>query len=222
MKYFDAHLHIVPDQVFMQARECGVETFICNAARQNEWQAVLDIPKRILGVWSCIGVHPWYIQEVSADWHVQMEQLLRQYPLAMVGEVGLDKTRPLFEKQKEFFEEQLKLAQKYNRAVHVHCVKAWPEMIQIISEYPDIKYLFHRFCGDEFVIQKLRFLNSFFSVLEARYIPVIPDYRLLVESDAPDGLEGGPVNIPALVAKLKLIPDYLNQNLRLFLDERSF
>ncbi len=222
MRYFDAHLHIVPDEVFRQAREKGVETFFCNSARQSEWRQVLDLPTRVLGVWPCIGLHPWYIQEADADWRMQLENLLTQNPTAMIGEIGLDKKRPFFDKQLSVFEEQLKLAQKYGRSVHVHCVGAWSEMIQIMSSYPDVKALFHRFNGDEFIIQKLRFLNSFFSVMDNRYISVIPDYRLLVESDAPDGPIGSPCQIPELVAKLKLDQEYLNQNLRLFLDERTF
>lgn len=221
MRYFDAHLHIVPDAVLMQAYEKGVDTFICNAAKQSEWQTVLDIPKRVLGVWTCLGVHPWYINEATPDWRMRLEALLVDNPLAMIGEIGLDKKRPFFEEQKRFFKEQLKLAQKLKRSVHIHCVGAWPEMVQIMSQYPDVKALFHRFNGDEFVVQKLRFLNSFFSVMEKRYIPVIPDYRLLVESDAPDGPVGGPDKIPDLVKSLELTPDYLNQNLRLFLDDKQ-
>lgn len=58
-----------------------------------------------------------------------------------------------------------------------------------------------------------------FSVLNANVLSVIPDNRVLVETDAPDGLKT-PENIPDLVDRLRLQPDYLWQNLELFLDGR--
>ena len=55
-----------------------------------------------------------------------------------------------------------------------------------------------------------------FSVTNGRVINVIPDNRLLVETDAPDGLKD-PARIPELVRSLHLDVNYLQQNLELFL-----
>lgn len=217
MRYFDAHLHPVPDALFEEAFHAGVDTFFCNATSPKDWQTVLDVPRRHLGVWCCLGVHPWYIDELPMDWADKLSLLLERNPLAMVGEIGLDFHRPNYDKQKRVFMKQLELARRYHRSVHIHCVGAWPDMIQIMSQYPDLSMLFHRFSGDEVVVQKLRFLDAYISVINGKCIGVIPDNRLLVESDAPDGLKS-PAVIPALVEKLRLDANYLYMNLERFLD----
>lgn len=219
MAYFDAHLHLLPDEVFLRAAERGVRTFFVNAARQNEWQQVLALSNRILGTYACLGVHPWYIEEVSPDWLDDLRRLLVENPLAMVGEIGLDGTRQNLLRQKEFFYAQMQLAEELNRPAHIHCFKAWPDMLEILGEFKGVKILMHRFSGDEVIVQKLRFLNAYFSVLNGKVLDVIPDNRVLVETDSPDGLHT-PEAIPDLVRDLGLQPDYLQQNLELFLDGR--
>lgn len=219
MPYFDAHLHIVPDDVFLRASNLGVRAFFVNAARQSDWQPVLDISNRVLGTHACLGIHPWYIDTATPDWLERLRRLLIANPLAMIGEIGLDGTRQDILRQMEFFRAQLELADELNRPVHIHCFKAWPEMLELLNEFKGLKILMHRFSGDEVIVQKLRFLNAYFSVLNGKVLDVIPDNRVLVESDAPDGLHT-PEAIPDLVRDLKLQPDYLWQNLELFLDGR--
>ena len=62
-------------------------------------------------------------------------------------------------------------------------------------------------------------MNVYFSVLNGKVLDVIPDNRVWVESDAPDGIFT-PEAIPSLVERLRLQPDYIWQNLELFLDGR--
>lgn len=218
MLYFDAHCHLMEDDVFLRAQQRGVTSFIVNTTIPKEWEAAADLNKRVTGIYFCAGAHPWFVGELPSDWESQMAVFLEKYPMAMIGEIGLDRTRPFFNQQLSVFEKCLKLAEKYNRKVHIHCVKAWEELIEIMVQYQGLKALFHRFSGDEFTIQKLKIFNPYFSILNGRYAPVIPDNRLLVETDSPDGLKT-PSAIPALVAALALDVNYLNQTFRDFLDE---
>lgn len=219
MKYFDAHLHVVSPDILLNAQGQGVRRFIVNATSPADWDQVDRLSKSVLGVYYCYGVHPWYVGNAPDDWAIRLEERLKSDQNAMVGEIGLDKMRPAYEKQKQFFLRQLQLAEKYDRAVHVHCVRAWDDILAFLSEFRDLSVLFHRFSGDEIVVQKCRFLNAYFSVLNAASIRVIPDNRLLVESDAPDGLDS-PEKIPALVRQLQLDPDYLDQNFDRFFYDR--
>ena len=218
MIYFDAHCHLMPDEVFLRAQTRGVASFIVNTTRPTEWEQAADLNRRLTGIYFCAGAHPWFVGELPADWENRLCAFLEKYPLAMIGEIGLDKTRPLFDKQLSVFEKCLKIADRYNRKVHIHCVKAWDELIEIMIQYHGIKTLFHRFSGDEFIIQKLKIFNPYFSILNGRYASIIPDNRLLVETDSPDGLKT-PSAIPALVEALELDANYLNQTFRDFLDE---
>lgn len=219
MNFFDAHLHAVAPDVLLKDQEQGVRRFIVNATSPADWEQVERLGKSVLGVYCCYGIHPWHVGRASDDWAIRLEERLKNDPSAMVGEIGLDKMRPAYDMQKRFFLRQLQLAEKYNRTVHVHCVRAWDDILSFLSEFRGLSVLFHRFSGDEIIVQKCRFLNAYFSVLNGAAVRVIPDNRLLVESDAPDGL-GNPAKIPALVRQLQLDPDYLDQNFDRFFYDR--
>lgn len=219
MNYFDAHLHVVSPSLLLQAQTVGVRKFIVNATTIDDWHEIDLLRKNILGVYSCYGIHPWYVNKAPIDWSIQLEQRLKNDPWAMVGEIGLDKMRPHYVQQKEFFLRQLQLAQKYSRPVHIHCVHAWDDVLLFLNEFRELSVLFHRFSGNEIIVQKCRFLNAYFSVLNDASVRIIPDNRLLVESDAPDGLKS-PEQIPDLVRRLQLDSDYLNQNFDRFFYDR--
>ena len=218
MVYYDAHCHLMEDSVFFKATENGIKSFIVNTTKPDEWEQVADLNKRVLGIHFCAGIHPWFINNLSKDWEIQMELFLQKYPQAMIGEIGLDANRPFLDQQHVIFQKCLTLAEKYDRKVHIHCVGAWDEMISCLTQYRAIKPLFHRFNGNEVIIQKLRLFNAYFSVLNGRFLHMIPYNRLLVESDSPDGLKS-PTAIPELVQKLNLNLEQINENFTRFVYE---
>lgn len=219
MSYFDAHLHLVPDELILRAVSKDVRTFFVNATSPKDWQVVLAQSNRLLGVYPCLGIHPWFIDECVPFWEQELKKQLKENPIAMVGEIGLDGTRPDMDKQMDIFFRQMKIADEMGRAAHIHCVKAWPQMLEILGQFKGVQILMHRFSGDEVLVQKLRFMNAYFSVINANVLSIVPDTRVLVETDAPDGLKS-PEEIPDLVSRLQLQPDYIWQNLELFLDGR--
>ena len=80
-----------------------------------------------------IGLHPWYINENYADEIKALEKTFQQHQnLIAIGEIGLDKvTKVDFELQKEVFQLQLDIAEKFNIPVIIHCVKAYSELLSI-------------------------------------------------------------------------------------------
>ncbi len=215
--YFDAHCHLMEDSVYTAAQQAGVGYFIVNTVHPAEWERAVQLQHRISGISVCAGVHPWYLSDLPSDWASQMEHFLIQHPDAMIGEIGLDKTKPFLDQQIAVFLRCLEIAERYNRKVHIHCMKAWDDMLECLGQYRSVQPLFHRFNGAEFVMSKLRLKNAFFSITGGHYADLIPENRLLVETDAPDGLKS-PEAIPDLVAKLHLNPERLEQNFWEFLN----
>eukprot|EP01066_Platyproteum_vivax_P016331 Platyproteum_vivax@DN7087_c0_g1_i2.p1 len=71
------------------------------------------------------GLHPWWLDEMPAEWKPQLIELLREHPQAGVGEIGLDKSKSnkiQFSLQKEVFTEQLEIANSLQRTASIHCV----------------------------------------------------------------------------------------------------
>lgn len=212
MFYFDAHCHILPLKQMERSVTGGVSYFICNATKPDDWQSVIDLAQQVEGVYPCIGVHPWFIDELSGDWMIQMQLLLEKYPSLMIGEIGLDGTRPHLTKQAEIFETCLKLARQYKRAVHIHGYKAWVNILNILVCFPDISCLFHRFSGSEVQARYLsKMVNAYFSVMTSKPLRYLPADRVLIESDSPDGLHK-PIRVIELAERLGLNWEQLDYN----------
>ena len=169
MTYIDAHCHLLKESEFQNAHLVGVEQILVNAARPSEWDKV----ESLTDVIPSIGIHPWYVGDAKGDWAGEMEKRLMANPALQVGEIGLDKLKPDFTRQKQVFLTQLKLAQKYNRVASIHCVRAWGEMMPLLRPFKkDTKMLFHGFSGDKIVIGFLADSISYFSVQNGAKIPL--------------------------------------------------
>ena len=215
MTYIDAHCHLLDENEFDLAQTAGVNQIICNATNPKDWQSVLALKKVI----PAIGIHPWYVSDLPENTIIDLENLLIQNPEVHIGEIGLDKCKNDFYKQEEIFILQLELAEKLKRPVHVHCVRAWGEMLPILKGHKDLKYLFHGFSGDKNVIRFLSDYNAYFSVNRDTKIPLIPSDKLLIESDAPEGIPS-PANLPFLYLQLGVNAEQIKQNFQRFLNGR--
>ncbi|MBO7483540.1 MAG: TatD family hydrolase [Alphaproteobacteria bacterium] len=216
MIYIDAHCHLLKETEFQDAQLVGVGKILVNSAHMADW----DKLKNIKGIIPSIGVHPWYTDEATGDWAENMEKRLSENPEIQVGEIGLDKLKPDFTRQKQIFLTQLKLAQKYNRVVSIHCMRAWGEMMPLLRPFKkDTRMLFHGFTGDKIVVGFLADSQSYFSVHNDKKIPIIPPDKLLIESDAPDGM-ASPVALPFLYQQLGVNPEQIFSNFERLINGR--
>jgi len=146
-----------------------------------------------------IGVHPW--NAASCPTHGLEAFLDNCSTLCLaVGEIGLDKRCSVpFSIQKEAFIKQLDIARKLGKPAIIHCVKAYPEMVQIAKQYSDIQLIFHAFWGSPQIVDLLSSnSNSYFSFgireLKRQHcdslLRLIPKNRLFFETDeASQGIE---------------------------------
>lgn len=185
--------------------------FICSTS-ERDWNKIAYISGINDRITPFFGLHPWYIEEASDNWQINLEEYIIKNSKAGIGEIGLDKLKA-YPQQRETFIFQLELAIKYNRLVNVHCVKDFDNLLSIFGRYksktPPI--ILHSFSGHRGIIGKLCDYNCFFSfsphVLRKNpdkvkeLLSYIPLDRLLLESDAED-IKESLIKFPSFALKL--------------------
>ncbi len=173
-------------------------------------------------IFAAIGVHPneFSSQKLESKsksenffsgkkWLKELEVLAKSDKVVAIGEAGLDYYRTDSDEersvQKGGFVAQIKLAQKLNLPVIVHCRKAYDDALELITECdPQEKtnFVFHCYgAGVDFTSKVLKRKNIFFSFSgNITYPPrtsvpvekelfevirLIPLERLMLDSDCP-------------------------------------
>ena len=139
---------------------------------QYPWEFVSNIPHY------SIGIHPWYIDEnrLASDLATIEEKLQLPECLAL-GECGLDKRidipMPL---QIAVFEQQIALAEKYQKPLVLHLVAAYDELIAIKKRLNiTVPVILHGFSKNEQVAQQL--LDHGFYLSFGKYLLRNPDLK---------------------------------------------
>lgn len=203
----------------------SVAAFFCNSVSESDWADILSVSEQNTMVLPCLGVHPWRVDEITAGWDTRLYDVLCACPRAMVGEIGLDKLRPNYDIQLDVFMRQMQIANDLRRVVHIHCVRAWGDILNILA---DQKYKFpaivlHGFTGARDMMMQLgRRDNIYFSfgravcdTCRARLVMAVRDAplsRILIESDG-DMCNSGAVlrRVVNRIAEIKHIsPDDLS------------
>lgn len=98
---------------------------------------VLELVKKYDNVYGTLGIHPEEIEKATSDSFKFIENNLNNPKIVGIGEIGLDYywTKENIEKQKEIFELQLKLAEKYNKPVVIHSREAIQDTYNILKKY---------------------------------------------------------------------------------------
>lgn len=206
---FDIHNHLQdfagrPDfeKIADEARAAGVSRMVVNGSTGEDWPVVAAISRRYPElIIPAFGLHPWHIAKRTPDWHKLLEKLLREFPNAAVGEIGLDRWIPEYdwEDQVAVFLEQWRLAVELDRVAEVHCLRAFGPLEQLLRTEPKPRrgWILHSYGGPAEMVPAFARLGASFSFsgyfLHPRKIAdrsaafrAVPRERLLLETDAPD------------------------------------
>ena len=194
MQFFNLHTHLLTKQIN-----------VIELVNQYPQQFDAAIP------FYSIGIHPWYIVQdrVEADLAIIEGKLIERNCLA-IGECGLDKRIevPML-LQEMVFERQLLLAQKFNKAVVIHCVAAFQEVIEIKKRLNiSVPMIIHGFSKNSQVANQL--ISNGFYISFGKYLlknteleevfKSIPDNRFFLETDT---IKEGIETVYELAAKYK-------------------
>ncbi len=136
-----------------------------------------------------IGIHPWHIEE---HWQAEfraIETAASNSNVAAIGECGIDriKSPANIEVQETMFRAHAQLAEKVQKPLIIHCVKAIDEIIALRKDIkPEQPWIIHGFRGKPQQAEQLAragFHISFgerFNPLSAKSIPAD---KIFIESD---------------------------------------
>ncbi len=113
-----------------------------------------------------IGLHPWYVnrETLNQDLKVIIKAAAASNILA-IGETGLDKKIDVpYIDQLKAFELQLEIAEKLNKPIIIHCVKAYDDLLSIRKKTNQkIPWIIHWFNASEQIAEELVKTNCYLS-----------------------------------------------------------
>jgi len=133
-----------------------------------------------------VGLHPWFLtKDNRLDSIAWLEQELGSQNVLALGECGLDRLQGESLKfQQEVFEEQLKLADEFQKPVIIHCVKAFQELIESVRRVqPKAALVVHGFNKKESIFRMLEAEGFYFSFGASILNERSPSYEILRKID---------------------------------------
>lgn len=142
-----------------------------------------------------LGLHPWYVQEETIE--KQWQDLIQNpfiYQAVAIGECGLDALHQgNYKAQLLAFERQIKLANELQKPLMVHCVRAVPDCLRLLTA-ATVPVIFH---GVNFSFDKVKkildagYFCSFGKALShsktvKEYFPHLPLQQVFFETDDAD------------------------------------
>ncbi|QDE29888.1 TatD family hydrolase [Shewanella polaris] len=167
------------------------------------------------------GVHPHNASSWDQHSKIRLALLAQQQTVVAIGECGLDYNRDFSPRsaQRKAFAAQLELACELNMPVLMHCREAHNDFIAIVNEYranlPNA--LLHCFTGSKNELIECLAADLYIGITGwicderrgqglAQLVPLIPDNRIMAETDSPYLL---PRNMRPKPKSSKNLPQYL-------------
>jgi TatD DNase family protein len=202
----DSHVHLDHEQfrgdldaLIARAHESGIARMLTIGTGDGppKLDCAVELAARYPGVYATVGVHPHEASKATAATFDELRVLLRDASVLALGEIGLDYHYDFSprEVQREVFLEQLRLAREAGKPIIIHTREAWPDTVNILRNEWKGPGIMHCFTGDEAQAREaldLGFHLSFGGVVTfnkadavRQAAAIVPDDRLLVETDAP-------------------------------------
>ena len=203
----DSHCHIndelyknKPAEYVKEAEKAGVFQFLVVGFDEKSSELALDIANKNKPCYAAVGIHPSDTKNAKQDDLEKIKELAKSEKAIAIGEIGLDyywdKEETVRLQQKEFFKEQIKIANELNLPISIHCRDALEDCLQILKENPVKRGgIMHCYAGSlemsrEFV--KLGFLLGFGgtvtfknSIRPKEVAKNVPSNSYVLETDAP-------------------------------------
>lgn len=229
MGLVDAHCHFDFEEfdgrrqdILAQLAARGIHRLVIPGVRRGDWGRVAEVASGHRGIYYCLGIHPWYVDEHRDADLEELRRRLESAPEACValGECGLDRLHGELERQQPWFEAQVTLARDLDWPLVIHSVRSHDEVLVTLKRIGTrAPVLVHGFSGSREQARKLVDQGCYLGVggvitherarKTRQAIGEMPLEALVLETDAPDmppaGVARGdnsPVNLERVLAAL--------------------
>lgn len=204
MTLVDSHCHLDDEKfqadlegVLTRAADIGIERMLAigTGGGPPDLEVAIRLADRHTQIFATAGVHPHDAAKAVETTFDTLRNLLRHPKVLAVGEIGLDYHYDFSPRdtQRAVFLEQLRIAGEAAKPIVIHTREAWADTISLLQD--SHSGVMHCFTGDATQAREaldLGFHLSFGGVLtfpKAESVRdaarIVPDDRLLVETDAP-------------------------------------
>jgi len=224
----DCHCHLLEPEFVEREKvieECKKEMkAIINCCAFFPFEEALELQKKHSGfIFTSVAIHPIYVDKVGKKELQKAFDFIRKNSEAIcaIGETGLDyfhvKDESLRQKQKEIFENFIKVALELNKPLVIHCRNAFDDCIDILERYKPKKVMWHLFSSRKH-LQKI--LDNSWSISIgpgikkskdiAKIARDMPLSRIMLETDSPWFAQPGqafglPTNVKVVAEKIAQI-----------------
>jgi TatD DNase family protein len=188
-------------EMMQRAADAGVERIIVTGSSDESNVQAAKLAEQSPGtLYSTAGVHPHHASDYNDDSDALIRSLIQKDSVVAVGECGLDYFRNISprEAQLEAFKRQLEIAKDSGLPVFLHQRDAHDDFVEMLEPaLPDLsRAVAHCFTGEGESLREYVAMGLYIGITgwicdERRgkhlhdIVSIIPDDRLLVETDAP-------------------------------------
>lgn len=160
MQFTDSHCHLDDiafsdnfSALLTQCQQLDIKRIIIPAIAPKNFQRVVNISQVHstdgLKLYACLGIHPWFLQELDQSHLIQLSQLVKEERdrIIAIGEIGIDGAiaknaekygqtpEENLAKQSNFFDYQLNLAKEQKLPVIIHHRQSHDKIIPFLKKY---------------------------------------------------------------------------------------
>jgi len=247
----DTHCHLHSQEfddnresILSQLKENNIQAILVGTSIEDSIQAI-NLANEYEFLYASVGIHPHEYEEINLDLaNQEIDKILSTESIVAIGECGFDfyyhRSGDVKDKQEKLFRLHLDMAVKYNKPVIIHTRDSFEDTYRVLSEYKDLTVILHCFTGDKEWVEKFNTLShiiyfSFSGIITFKNaiaiqeaVKVVPENRLLVETDAPylspvphRGKQNSPLFLEYNIAKIAELRDVTSQELSIILDTNA-
>ena len=204
----DTHCHLTESplagsigEVLARARAAGIGQVLTIGTTLEDSRVNVALARQHPGVRAAVGIHPHEAASATPEAVEELEALAADPAVGAIGEVGLDHYRHLApaERQQEAFLACIGIARRRSLPLAIHCRQAYDELLELLRQdaqrHDRVAGVIHCASGPPAFISGALELglhisfagNATFPNAQAlrALVPLVPDDRLLLETDAP-------------------------------------